>query len=77
MYHSLMIFFEKLLRLGFLTNNNISLLIEIILNLFMNGLLLLLGTDYTTGSGDYTLTNTPSTTLNEIVQQTFARAGAA
>jgi len=47
------------------------------LNLFMNGLLLLLGTDYTTGSGDYTLTNTPSTTLNEIVQQTFARAGAA
>lgn len=47
------------------------------LNLFMNGLLLLLGTDYTTGSGDYTLTNTPSTTLNEIVQQTFSRAGAA
>ena len=47
------------------------------LNLFMNGLLLLLGTDYTTGSGGYTLTNTPSTTLNEIFQQTFARAGAA
>jgi hypothetical protein len=47
------------------------------LNLFMNGLLLLLGTDYTTGSGDYTLTNTPTTTLNEILQQSFARAGAA
>lgn len=47
------------------------------LNLFMNGLLLLLGTDYTTASGSYTLTNTPTTTLNEIVQQTFARAGAA
>ena len=47
------------------------------LNLFMNGLLLLLGTDYTTASGSYTLTNTPSTTLNEILQQSFARAGAA
>jgi hypothetical protein len=47
------------------------------LNLFMNGLLLLLGTDYTAGSGDFTLTNSPTTTLNEIVQQTFARTGAA
>ena len=47
------------------------------LNLFMNGLLLLLGTDYTTASGSYTLTNTPTTTLNEILQQSFARAGAA
>jgi hypothetical protein len=43
----------------------------------MNGLLLLLGTDYTTASGSYTLTNTPTTTLNEILQQSFARAGAA
>lgn len=47
------------------------------LNLFMNGLLLLLGTDYTTASGSYTLTNTPTTILNNIVQQTFARTGAA
>jgi hypothetical protein len=47
------------------------------LNLFMNGLLLLLGTDYTTASGNYTLTNAPTTTLNEILQQSFARAGAA
>ena len=47
------------------------------LNLFMNGLLLLLGTDYTTASGSYTLTNTPTTTLTEILQQSFARAGAA
>ena len=47
------------------------------LNIFMNGLLLLLGTDYTTASGSYTLTNTPTTTLNEILQQSFARAGAA
>ena len=47
------------------------------LNIFMNGLLLLLGTDYTTGSSNYTLANTPTTILNNIVEQTFARAGAA
>ena len=47
------------------------------LNIFMNGLLLLLGTDYTSGTGNYTLTNTPTTILNNIVEQTFARAGAA
>jgi hypothetical protein len=48
------------------------------LNIFMNGLLLLLGTDYTTtGSSSYTLTTTPTTTLTNIVSQTFARAGAA
>ena len=47
------------------------------LNIFMNGLLLLLGTDYTSGTGNYTLTNPPITTLNNIVEQTFARAGAA
>ena len=47
------------------------------LNIFMNGLLLLLGTDYTTGTNTYTLTTTPTTTLTNIVSQTFARAGAA
>ena len=47
------------------------------LNLFMNGLLLKLGTDYTAGVGGYTLTNSPTTTFNTISQQTFARAGAA
>ena len=47
------------------------------LNIFMNGLLLLLGTDYTSGVNNYTLTNTPTTVLNNIVEQTFARAGAA
>jgi hypothetical protein len=47
------------------------------LNLFMNGLLLKLGTDYTSTTSDFTLTNSPTTTLNTISQQTFARAGAA
>jgi hypothetical protein len=48
------------------------------LNIFMNGLLLLLGTDYTTtGSDSYTLATTPTTILTNMVNQTFARAGAA
>jgi len=48
------------------------------LNIFMNGLLLLLATDYTTtGSSSFTLTDTPSSTLPIIVSQTYARAGAA
>jgi hypothetical protein len=48
------------------------------LNIFMNGLLLLLGTDYTTtGSASYTLSNTPTTVLTNMVNQTYARAGAA
>jgi hypothetical protein len=46
-------------------------------NLFMNGILLLQGTDYTTGTGNYTLSNTPTTISNVMVQQTFARTGAA
>jgi hypothetical protein len=48
------------------------------LNIFMNGLLLLLGTDYTTtGTNSYTLATVPSTILTNMVNQTFARAGAA
>jgi hypothetical protein len=44
----------------------------------MNGLLLLLGTDYTTtGTSSDTLSETPYTILTNMVNQTFARAGAA
>lgn len=46
-------------------------------NLFSNGVLLLQGTDYSTGTGNYTLANTPTTINNVMVQQTFARTGAA
>ncbi|CAB4150468.1 hypothetical protein UFOVP577_1, partial [uncultured Caudovirales phage] len=46
-------------------------------NLFSNGVLLLQGTDYTTASGYYTLANSPTTINNVMVQQTFARTGAA
>jgi hypothetical protein len=45
-------------------------------NLYNNGVLLLQGTDYTTGTGTYTLTTAPTTILNLLVQQTFARTGA-
>jgi hypothetical protein len=46
-------------------------------NLYQNGVLLMLDTDFTTESGAYTLTNSPDTVSNVILQQTFARAGAA
>ena len=46
-------------------------------NLFSNGVLLLQNTDYTTASGYYTLANSPTTINNVMVQQTFARTGAA
>ena len=46
-------------------------------NLYQNGVLLKLGTDFTTVVGAYTLANTPDTVNNVILQQTFARAGAA
>jgi hypothetical protein len=46
-------------------------------NLYQNGVLLKLGTDFTTVVGAYTLSNTPDTVNNVILQQTFARAGAA
>jgi hypothetical protein len=45
-------------------------------NLYSNGVILLQGTDYTTASGTYVLTNTPDTTTTVMVQQTFARTGA-
>lgn len=45
-------------------------------NLYQNGLFLKQGTDFTTGSGIYTLTNSPDTISNIMVNQTFARTGA-
>jgi hypothetical protein len=45
-------------------------------NLYQNGVHLKQGTDFTTGTGVYTLTNTPDTILNIMVNQTFARTGA-
>ena len=45
-------------------------------NLYQNGVLLLQGTDYTTVSGGYNLTNTPTVTTDLLLQQTFARTGA-
>jgi hypothetical protein len=45
-------------------------------NLYNNGVLLLQGTDYTTGTGTFTLSIAPTTILNILVQQTFARTGA-
>lgn len=47
------------------------------LNIFSNGVLLLLGTDYTAGTNNYTLSTAPITNLNVLTQQTYARAGAA
>jgi hypothetical protein len=45
-------------------------------NLYQNGVLLLLGNDYTTVSGGYNLTNTPTVSSDLLLQQTFARTGA-
>jgi hypothetical protein len=45
-------------------------------NLYENGVLLLQGSDYTTVSGGYTLTNTPTNSNHLLLQQTFARTGA-
>lgn len=45
-------------------------------NLFSNGVLFKQGTDYTTATGTYTLTNTPDNIDTIMVQQTFARTGA-
>lgn len=47
------------------------------LNIYNNGVLQLIGTDYTTGTGNFTLTTTPTTNLNILTEQTFARTGAA
>jgi hypothetical protein len=45
-------------------------------NLYNNGVLLLQGTDYSTGTGSYTLATSPNTITNLLLQQTFARTGA-
>lgn len=45
-------------------------------NLFSNGVLFKQGADYTTSTNTYTLTNSPTTITNIMVQQTFARTGA-
>lgn len=45
-------------------------------NLYMNGCNLIEGTDFTTATGTYTLTNTPTVSTNLMVQQTFSRTGA-
>lgn len=45
-------------------------------NLYQNGILLFGGTDYTTSTGGYDLTNTPSFNNEILLQQTFARTGA-
>jgi hypothetical protein len=45
-------------------------------NLYQNGVHLKQGVDFTTSTGLYTLTNTPDTILNIMVNQTFARTGA-
>jgi hypothetical protein len=46
-------------------------------DLFMNGMLLVNGTDYTSTTSSYTLTNTPANNTTVLQQQTFARYGAA
>jgi hypothetical protein len=45
-------------------------------NLYSNGSLLVQGTDYTTASGTFTLSVSPTVNTNILVQQTFARTGA-
>ena len=45
-------------------------------DLYSNGVLLLQGTDYTTATGTYVLSNTPDNSITVMVQQTFARTGA-
>ncbi len=47
------------------------------LNVYMNGALLVGGTDYTSTTTSYTLTVTPSINTEIMAQQTFARYGAA
>ena len=45
-------------------------------NLYNNGVLLLETTDYTVTTGSYTLSQTPTSNLNILVEQTFNRTGA-
>lgn len=46
-------------------------------NLYANGIYLKQATDYTTSSGFYSLVNTPTNSSTVLLQQTFARIGAA
>jgi hypothetical protein len=46
-------------------------------NLYANGCWLEQGVDFTTATGSYSLTNTPTNSTTTLLQQTFARAGAA
>lgn len=46
-------------------------------NLYANGCLYKVGSDYTTGTNNYTLTPTPNNSSTVLVQQTFASSGAA
>jgi hypothetical protein len=45
-------------------------------NLYANGVLLVQSSDYTTATGNYTFTTTPTNSTTALVQQTFARQGA-
>ena len=46
-------------------------------DLYANGVLMIQGSDYTTATGNYTFATTPTNSTTVLVQQTFARAGAA
>ena len=45
-------------------------------NLFANGIYLIQGSDYTTASGNYTLTQTPANSTTVLQNQTYNRVGA-
>jgi hypothetical protein len=45
-------------------------------NLYNNGVLFKQGTDFTTATGSYTLTNVPTSIANIMTQQAFSRTGA-
>lgn len=45
-------------------------------NLYANGILLNVPSDYTTATGSYSYVNTPTNNTTAVVQQTFARQGA-
>jgi hypothetical protein len=46
-------------------------------NLYANGVLQIKPSDYTTATGNYTFTSTPTNSTTVLVQQTFSRTGAA
>jgi len=45
-------------------------------NLYISGIIMKQGTDFTTGTGSYTLANSPTNINTVLTQQTFARTGA-